>query len=57
MHTPQMSERRRQGAGNRKESNEHRGKGGQSWREGMIPIMSNNEGRSKGKVWNKEDIS
>ena len=22
----------------------------------MIPIMSNNEGRSKGKVWNKEDI-
>jgi hypothetical protein len=52
-----MSERRRQGAGNQKESSEQRGKGGQSWREGMIPIMSNNEGRSKGKVWNKEDIS
>ena len=51
-----MSEGRRQGAGNWKESNEHGGKGGQSWREGKALVMSNNKGRRNGKVWNKEDI-
>ena len=52
-----MSEGRRQGAGNWKESEEHGGKGGQSWREGKTLVMSNNKGRRNGKVWNKEDIS